>query len=47
MQERPDIVVSLFPSESSFIPYIKDGSKKVLELHFNKFSVCNITERAY
>lgn len=37
MQERPDIVVSLFPSESSFIPYIKDGSKKVLELHFNKF----------
>ena len=37
MQERPDIVVSLYPSESSFIPDIKDGSKKVLELHFNKF----------
>lgn len=36
MSERPDIVVSLFPSESSFIPDIKDGSKKVLELHFCK-----------
>ena len=37
LNERPDIVVSLYPSESSFIPKIKDGSKKVLELHFNKF----------
>lgn len=37
MRERPDITVSLYPSESSFIPAIKDGSKKVLELHFNRF----------
>ena len=37
MQEKADIVVSLFPSESSFIPKIKDGSKKVLELHFNRY----------
>ncbi|MBR4996063.1 MAG: glycosyltransferase family 4 protein [Alistipes sp.] len=37
MQEKADIVVSLFPSESSFLPQINDGSKKVLELHFNKF----------
>lgn len=36
-RERPDIVDSLYPSESSFIPSIKDGSRKVLELHFNKF----------
>lgn len=36
-REKADIVISLFPSESSFIPDIKDGSKKVLELHFNKF----------
>ena len=36
-QEQADIVVSLYPSESSFLPKIKDGSKKVLELHFNKF----------
>ena len=37
MKEKADIVVSLYPSESSFIPRIKDGSKKVLELHFNKY----------
>ena len=37
MRERPDITVSLYPCESSFIPDIKDGSKKILELHFNKF----------
>ncbi len=37
MQERADIVVSLYPSESSFLPDIKDGSKKVLELHYCKF----------
>lgn len=36
-EEKADVVVSLFPSESSFIPDIKDGSRKVLELHFNKF----------
>lgn len=36
-REKPDIVVSLYPSESSFIPDIKDGSKKVLELHFCKY----------
>lgn len=37
MREKADIVVSLYPSESSFIPKIKDGSKKVLELHYCKF----------
>ena len=37
MREKADIVISLYPSESSFIPFIKDGSKKVLELHFNKY----------
>lgn len=37
MAEKADIVVSLYPSESSFIPFIRDGSKKVLELHYNKF----------
>lgn len=36
-QEKADIVVSLYPSESSFIPLIKDGSKKVLEFHYCKF----------
>lgn len=37
MREKADIVISLYPSESSFIPSIRDGSKKVLELHFCKF----------
>lgn len=37
MREKADVVVSLFPSESSFLPDIKDGSRKVLELHFCKF----------
>ncbi|MBR5660174.1 MAG: glycosyltransferase family 4 protein [Bacteroidales bacterium] len=37
MKERADIVASLYPSESSFIPKIKDGSKKVLELHLNRY----------
>ncbi len=37
MRERPDVTVSLYPSESSFIPDIKDGSRKVLELHFNRY----------
>lgn len=37
MQEKADVVVSLFPSESSFLPDIQDGSRKVLELHFCKF----------
>ena len=36
-KEKADLVVSLYPSESSFIPDIKDGSKKVLELHYCKF----------
>lgn len=37
IKERADVTVSLFPSESSFIPSIADGSKKVLELHMNRY----------
>ncbi len=33
---RPDITVSMFTHEMSFLPSINDGSKKVLELHFSK-----------
>lgn len=36
MQIRPDITVSMFTHELTFLPDIKDGSKKVLELHFSK-----------
>lgn len=34
---KADIVVSMFGNEASFLPAIKDGSKKVLEIHFSKF----------
>ncbi len=34
---KADIVVSMFGNEASFLPTIKDGSKKVLEIHFSKF----------
>ena len=36
MREKADVVISLYPSESSFIPDIPDGSVKMLELHYNK-----------
>lgn len=35
--ERPDITVSMFNNDASFIPNIKDGSAKLLEIHFSKF----------
>lgn len=34
---RPDITVSMFCNDASFIPKIKDGSRKVLEIHFSRF----------
>lgn len=34
---RPDIVISMFCNDASFIPSIKDGSKKILEIHFSRF----------
>lgn len=37
MEAKADIVDTLYPGESSFIPSIKDGSKKVIELHQSKF----------
>jgi glycoside transferase family 4 len=33
---RADIVISMFGDDSSFLPKIKDGSKKILEYHFSK-----------
>lgn len=37
MEERPDVTVSMFNNDAGFIPGIKDGSAKVLEIHFSKF----------
>ncbi|MBR1869429.1 MAG: glycosyltransferase family 4 protein [Bacteroidales bacterium] len=36
MEIRPDITVSMFCNEQGFLPAIKDGSRKVLELHFSR-----------
>ena len=33
---RPDITISMFCNEQSFLPRIKDGSVKMLELHFSR-----------
>lgn len=35
-QERPDVVDCFYPGECSFVPGLKDGSKKVMELHQSK-----------
>jgi glycosyltransferase involved in cell wall biosynthesis len=34
---KPDIAVSMFCNEVNLLPRIKDGSKKVLEVHFSRF----------
>ncbi len=36
-EAKADIVDTLYPGESSFIPGIKDGSKKVIELHQGRY----------
>ena len=36
-RERPDVTVSMFCNDAGFMTYIKDGSAKVLEIHFSKF----------
>ena len=35
-QERPDVVDCFYPGECSFVPGLKDGSVKVMELHQSK-----------
>ena len=35
-EENPDIVDCFYPGECSFVPSLKDGSKKVMELHQSK-----------
>lgn len=36
-REKPDITISMFCNDVSFMPHIKDGSKKILEIHFSKY----------
>jgi len=35
-RERADIVTSMFCNDAAFLPRIKDGSRKVLEVHFSR-----------
>lgn len=35
-RERPDVVDCFYPGECAFVPGLKDGSKKVMELHQSK-----------
>ena len=35
---KPDIVISLFGKELFILPFIKDGSKKILEAHSSRFT---------
>ena len=37
MRERPDITISMFNHDAGFITKSKDGSVKLLEVHFSKF----------
>lgn len=34
---KPDIAISMFCNDAGFLPKIKDGSRKVLEIHFSRF----------
>lgn len=34
---KPDVCVSMFCGEASFLPTLHDGSKKVAEVHFSRF----------
>ena len=36
-EEKADIVDCMFCGDASFLPGIKDGSRKVLEIHFSRF----------
>ena len=36
-REKADVVVSMFCNDASFVPGIKDGSHKVLEIHFSRY----------
>ncbi len=44
MQIRPDITISLLRREINFIAHIKDGSKKIGELHVNRDNYRNFEE---
>lgn len=44
-REKADVVVSMFCNDASFVPCIKDGSMKVLELHFSRFKLLQYSRK--
>lgn len=38
-EQKADIVISMFCNDAGFLPKIKDGSKKVLEIHFSRYKL--------
>lgn len=38
-KEKADVVISMFCNDASFVPDIKDGSQKILEVHFSRFKL--------
>lgn len=41
---RPDITISLYGPEASFLYKIKDGSKKIIEFHFSKYYLTHLVK---
>lgn len=44
-KEKADVVVSMFCNDASFLPRIKDGSRKVLEIHFSRYKLLQYGRR--
>lgn len=38
-REKADVVISMFCNDAAFVPKIKDGSQKILEVHFSRFKL--------
>lgn len=45
--EKADVVVSMFCNDAAFLPSIKDGSRKVLEIHFSRFKRLQYGRRGF
>lgn len=37
ISEKPDVIISMFCNDASFIPRISGGAKTILEIHFSRF----------
>jgi len=44
-KDKADVVVSMFCNDASFVPSIKDGSRKILEVHFSRFKLLQYGRR--